>query len=277
MKFDRSKTFPYPVLRPYSDDYVDAEFQALAEFEIKDNNIKVSCSFQTSSTELQNQIALGAARYISILSCRETYFRKVLSTSGDTIEEHLKADALRGEVMIESYIVATKELKNYSSPDINPEFEKKRFDFQPGQILAQDEPQAIYIERDLFRPFSSVFYLVKNDNLSGGEWKVSLEQDNVLIEVSALMKESIDNSRSDNLSRTVLINSIYFSAVVHVIQRLKDGNEFHELKWARIIEQQIHNNNIDIDTTDAYIVAQKLMKHPLTILNTYVFSRGENA
>ncbi len=280
MKFDRSKTFPYPVLRPYSDDYVDAEFQALAEFTIGDTGIKVSCSYRTSSVELHQQIALGAAKYVSIISCRETYFREVLMTNEETLEATLDADSLRGEVEIDAYIVAIKEIKNYGSPDINPEFEKKRFNFLPGEVLAQDETQAIYVERDLFKPISSVFDLVKNDALAGGEWRVSLEQDHVQIQVSPNLKESIDNSRSSTVCKSVLVNSLYFSAVVHAIQRLKEigeAGEFGELKWAKVMERQIHNHHVDLTNTDAYLIAQKLMKHPLGVLNTYVFSKGGNA
>lgn len=277
MKFDRSKTFPYPVLRPYSDDYVDAEFQALTEFVIDDEGIRAKSSYQTSSFELQQQIALGTARYVSIISCRETYFRQVFSTGDEFHEEILDADALRGEVVIEAYIVAVKPIKNYGSPDINPEFGKKRFNFSPGEILAQEETHAIYIERDLFRPISSVFELVKNESLATGEWRVSLEQDNVQIQVNPLLKENIDNSRSGTICKSVLINSLFFSAVVHAIQQLKESGDFEELKWARVMERQIHNHHIELATTDAYVIAQKLMKHPLSVLNTYVFSKVENA
>jgi hypothetical protein len=276
MKFDRSKTFPYPVLRPFSDDYVDAEFQALSEFIIDDDGIKVSCSYQTSSVELQHQIALGAAKYVSIVSCRETYFRQVITTDQTKIEANLDASSLRGEVSVDAYIVAVKNIKNYGSPDINKEFGKKRFNFMPGEILAQDENQSIFVDRDLFKPISSVFELVKNDSLGGGEWRVSLEQDQVQIEVSPAMKEAIDNSRSSNLCKGVLVNSIYFSSVVHAIQRLKEGGDFGDLKWAKVVERQIHNHHIELNSTDAYIVAQRLMKHPLSILDTYIFSKVEN-
>lgn len=276
MKFDRSKTFPYPVLRPYSDDYVDVEFQALAEFMIDGNEIKVHCSYLTSSVELQQQIALGAAKYVSIISCRETYFRHVITTDKPLIDEKIDAGSLKGEVAVDAYIVATKSIKNYGSPDINKEFGKKRFDFSPGEILAQDETLCIYVDRDLFKPISSVYELVKNDSLTGGEWRISLEQDQVRIEVSGPMKEAIDNSRSSNLGKSVLINSLYFSAVVHTIQRLKEGGEYGDLRWAKVMERQIHNHHIDIDNTDAYIIAQKLMKNPLSILNLYVFSGVEN-
>lgn len=277
MKFDKSKTFPYPVLRPYSDDYVEGEFQSTVSLTIEEGWVKVSCSYLTSSVELQQLITDQKAQFVSIVSCRDTYFRQTLRTGNSDFEATISADDLRGEVFIDSYIVAIKEIKNFVSPDINPEFAQKRFNFKAGEILAQEEAQAVYIERDLFRPISSVFELVKGDGLSGGEWRVSLEQDHVQISVSPSMKESIDNSRSSSLVKSVLINSIYHSAVAHAIQQLKDGADFADLKWARVMLRQLHNQNIDLVKNDAYVIAQKLMKHPLSVLNTYVFAKAENA
>lgn len=277
MKFDKSKTFPYPVLRPDSDDYVEGEFQSTVSLTIAEGSVKVSCSYLTSSVELQQLIDDQKAQFVSIVSCRETYFRQTLRTSSSDFETTISADDLRGEVFIDSYIVATKEIKNFVSPDINLEFGQKRFNFKPGEILAQEETQAVYIERDLFRPISSVFELVKSDALSGGEWRVSLEQDHVQISVSPSMKENIDNSRSSSAVKSVLINSIYHAAVTHAIQQLKDGNDYADLKWASVMTRQLHNQNVDLLKTDAYLIAQKLMKHPLSVLNTYIFSKAENA
>jgi hypothetical protein len=276
MKFDRSKTFPYPVLRPYSDDYTDVEFQALAEFTIEQSGMGVTCTYVTSSDELAAQVSLGNAKYVTVISCRETYFRKVISTSERSITLPLDPDVLRGEVDVDSYIVAVQEINGFSSPDIHKEFGKDVFFFEPGQVLAQEETHCIFVDRELFKPLSSVFDLVKNDALSGGEWRASLDDEHVKIEVSATMKESIDNSRSSSLSKSVLINSIYFSAVVHAIQRMKDGDEFGEAKWAKVIRRQLHNHHLDLETVDAYILAQKLMKHPLGVLNTYVFAKAAN-
>jgi hypothetical protein len=277
MKFDKSKTFPYPVLRPDSDDYVEGEFQSTVSLTIEEGSVKVSCSYLTSSVELQQLITDQKAQFVSIVSCRETYFRQTLRTSNSDFETIISTDDLRGEVFIDSYIVAIKEIKNFVSPDINPEFGQKRFNFKPGEILAQEETQAVYIERDLFRPISSVFELVKGDALSGGEWRVSLEQDHVQISVSPTMKENIDNSRSSSAVKSVLINSIYHAAVTHAIQQLKDDNDYADLKWARVMTRQLHNQNIDLAKTDAYLIAQKLMKHPLSVLNTYIFTKAENA
>ena len=276
MKFDRSKTFPYPVLRPYSDDYTDAEFQATPEFSITQAAVELTCTFITSSKELAELVSLDKAKYVSVVSCRETYYREVIATRENSITVTVNPDMLRGEVDVDSYIVAVDEIKDFSSPDINPEFGQSTFSFSPGQILAQEETRCIFVDRELFKPLSSVFELVKNDSLNGGEWRVSLDQDHVQISVSTSMKEAIDNSRSSNLSKSVLINSIYFSAVVHAIQRMKDGDEYSEEKWVRVIQRQLHNQHLDLVSADAYILAQKLMKHPLGVLNTYVFAKAAN-
>jgi len=39
MKFDRYKAFPYPVLRPYSDDYIDIDFQTNVEPKVVENSM----------------------------------------------------------------------------------------------------------------------------------------------------------------------------------------------------------------------------------------------
>jgi hypothetical protein len=274
MKFDPQKTFPYPVLRPGSDDYVEAEFQSAVQFEFVEGGIVVSCNFATSSVELLNLIEAGYAQFVAIVSCRETYFRKTYRTKGSSISESLDANSLRGEVIAETYIVAIKDIKNYSSPDISPEFGKKRFDFVSGNVLAQAETQLAYIDREAFKPISSVFELARDESLSGGAWKVSLEQDNVQIQVSPEMKEAIDANRSSKEARSVLVNSIYFSAATHMVQAMKDSDDFGDLRWAEILRKQLFNHGLDLTSVDAYYAAQVLMKSPLLLLKNYYFSKG---
>jgi hypothetical protein len=133
-----------------------------------------------------------------------------------------------------------------------------------------------FIDRDLFKPVTAVFDLVKNPEYSEGEWHINLDDDHIQIVVSTAMKESIDNARNNTAMKAVLLNSIYFSAAVHAIQRLKEfGDEYEEKRWSRVFYRQIHNNGFDLNG-DAYILAQKLMKYPLKVLNAYVLKGAEN-
>lgn len=276
MKFDKNKTFPYPVLRPYCDDYVDVEFQTTVEFEISKENVVAKITYAISSEDLVDEVKKGNATYVSIVSCRDTYFRSVLTSKGPKFEQSFDAGSLRGEVRVDPYIIAVKDIAEFKSQDINPEFGRLAFSFTPGDVMAQDETQVFYIDRDLFKPMSSVVDLVKNDSLSDGEWRVGLEEDHIQIEVSQRMKESIDNARNDKPKQVVLLNSLYFPAVVHALQKLKEGrDEYENQRWAQVILMKLHNFGWELREHDAYILVQRLMKHPLAILDTYVLKGKE--
>lgn len=272
MKFDKQKAFPYPVLRPQSDDYNNAEFQTIVDIAVGKEKAKVDISYTISSKEIVEEIHKGNAEYVSIFSCRDTYFRMVLSTKGNHLEADFNLGDLRGEVKIDSYVVVRKEITAFSSPDINPEFGSEPFDFSIGDILAQDEPQIFYIDRDMFKPITSVFDLVKKDELSNGEWTIGFEDDHIQIEVSPKMKETIDDARNIPNNRVILTNSIYFIAVMQAVQKLKSSeSEFEGRKWAEVIMRQSHNLGCDLENHDAYLITERLMHYPLIKLEQYIF------
>lgn len=276
MKFDRNKAFPYPVLRPHCDDYVDVEFQTTVEFSITKDKITSEISYVLSSQELLDEIEKESAKFVSVVACRDTYFRTVISSKSAKVTADFEVGSLRGEVRVDTYIIAVKDIPTYTSQDINSEFGKDVFEFTLGDVLAQDETQVFYIDRDLFKPVTSVFKLVAVENLSGGEWIVWCEDDHVQIQVSTQMKESIDNARNNKSSQVILLNSLYFSAVVQALQKLKDDKEdYEEKRWAQVIQGQLNNNGWDIGSHDAYVLAQRLMKYPLSMLDTYVFKGGD--
>lgn len=271
MKFDRNKAFPYPVLRPHSDDYLDVEFQTTVELVVAKDKVTAKISYAISSEDILREIENGNAEYVSVVSCRDTYYRRVLASQKQVLESEFDTGLLRGEVRVDPYVMVKKAIPSFACADINPEFGSSTFAFAPGDVLAQDESQVFYIDRDLFKPVTSIFDLVKNDNLGAGEWHIGFDQDHVQIEVSAQMKEAIDDARNSNTNRIVLLNSVYFAAVMQAVQKLKDGSDaFEDRKWAQVIQRQAHNHSLDISAHDSYIVAERLMQYPLSLLSSYV-------
>lgn len=284
MKFDQFKAFPYPVLRPYSDDYLDAEFQADVGYEISKaeengqvkEKIKFSIGYQISSPEILNEIAKGNATFISVISCRDTYFQSEIFSKEMRTEAEFDATDLRGEVRINPYVVVKNEITSFASPDINPEFGEGPFKFETGDVLAQDDVTIYYLDRDLFKPITSVFELVKKDEQSDGVWTIFFGDNHVQIEVSPKMKEAIDLARNKKSNKVVLINSIYFAAVMQAIQKLKESpGDYSDCKWAKVITQQAYNKGCDLEQHDAYLVAERLMQHPAKLLENYVFKKEE--
>ena len=96
MKFDKNKAFPYPVLRPYSDDYNDVEFQATVEFLVSKDKITATVGFAVSSEEIGEEIDKDAAEYVALISCRDTYFQSVLKSKERKIVAEFEIGSLRG-------------------------------------------------------------------------------------------------------------------------------------------------------------------------------------
>lgn len=264
MQFDSQKAFPFPVLRPGSSDYLRAEFQTTTKLTVKEGLLTLEVNHGISSKEVSNAVTRGHAVYACVVSCRDTYFRQVLKSSRVTYSAQFPVDHLRGEVAISPFVVAIKPIGGYEPSDISSEFGGRKFDIAPGDVLAQDEPQVFYIDRDIFKPVTSVFDLVKNKDLEDGEWTLGYEEDHVQIEVSPGMKEKLDDARNVGKNRTILLNSLYFPAVMQTISKLQQaGAEFEGKKWAQVIQQQAQNLGRDFQHEDAHVLAQQLMRLPL--------------
>jgi hypothetical protein len=277
MQFDPLRAFPYPVLRPDVDDYTDGEIQATVDIKSAANglNIKASINFALSVPEITNLINKKQANYTVVFECRDTYFRHAERSFVPSFECAFPKGSLRGEVVINPYVIASENIKNFSSSLVNSEFGPGPFHFSQGSVLAVDRPQSVYIDRDVFSPISSVFVLVPDENLTGHEWQVKLSFDKVHIAVSPDLKATIDSARNTRKNQAILINSIYFAAVMQCVSNLKRSNaDFESYKWSRIIERKCHNLGLDLENHDEYAITQKLMKYPFSLVDNYVFKEG---
>ncbi|MGY3467857.1 hypothetical protein ACVW0I_004728 [Bradyrhizobium sp. LM6.11] len=118
MRFDHQKAFPYPVLRPHVDDYLDSEFQVSVDFSGAKNNAKVDVkiSVALSSAEIKKQVEKGNAAVSVIFACRETYFRQAVTTQKFELKKSFDSSSFKGEVIIYPFVVA-----NQANPKVRSE------------------------------------------------------------------------------------------------------------------------------------------------------------
>ena len=272
MQFDPLRAFPYPVLRPGSNDYVDSAMQTVAELIESDDQLEIVATVELAVgvDEICALVDVGKARYSAVISCRDTYFRKAMLSGQPQLSERFSAGALHGEVLIYPYVVATEAIDGFACRWINPEFGDGPFSFPNGAVLAVDEPQMIYVDRETFKPISSCFFLAPNENIAPNEWQVDTSDDRVRIMVSPVLKSRITNARNSKEKRAILLNSIYFGAVVQCLSILK-GNEAGDQRWARIFRQRLDDQHLDLDAHAETWLAQQLMRHPFTVVDRYFF------
>lgn len=271
MQFDPLRAFPYPVLRPGSSDYIDSAIQTVAELVQSNDQLKITAEadIAVSVDEIRALIEAGKARYAAVVSCRDTYFRRAVLSDKSRLSEQFPAGSLRGEVLIYPYVVAITEIEGYVCPWINPEFGADRFSFPNGAALAVDEPQMIYVDRETFKPISSCFYLAPNENVPANEWRIDTSEDRVRITVSPMLKERIASARNSKEKRAILLNSIYFGAVVQCLSILKNADQMEDQRWERIFRQRLADQHLDLKRHDETWIAQQLMRHPFGVVDRY--------
>lgn len=276
MQFDTLRAFPYPVLRPGSNDYLDSALQTVVELVQSPDTLDITAEadIAVGVEEIRALIAAGKAQYAAVFACRDTYFRKAVLSSDRNLRERFPAGALRGEVLIYPYVVASEAIEAFHCRWINPEFGPGPFASPQGAVLAVDEPQLIYVDRETFQPISSCFVLVPNENVPPNEWKVDASEDKVRIGVHPSLKERIGNARNDKKNRAILLNSIYFGAVTQCLTLLKAGDEVAEQRWTKIVRQRLADQHLDLDAHHESWLAQQLMRHPFAIVDRYFFGES---
>lgn len=277
MQFDPLRAFPYPVLRPGSSDYLDSAVQTVVDFAQSTDNLEITADAEISVgvEEIRTLIKEGKAQYAVVFACRDTYFRRSVLSREAQLTERFAAGSLRGDVLIYPYVVATERIENFHCHWINSEFGPGPFSFPSGAVLVADEPQRRHIDRETFQPISSCFDLVARENIPSNEWQIDASDDKVRIAVSLKLKERIDNARNSKENRAILINSIYFAAVVQCLALLGKDGEIGEQRWAKIFRERLADQHLDLENQSETWLAQQLMRHPFTIVDRYFF--GESA
>jgi len=279
MKFDAYKTFPYPVLRPDSDDYLDCDFQTTVNFvaEKQTQKILVDVSFAISSEEILEQIETGNAEFVAMVSCRDTYFQHMIHSSSRKAQATFAMGDLKGAVVVNPYVVVKNKITNFTSPDINHEFGAKSFTFNEGDVLAQDEAYLVYFDQESFKPITAVLDLAQDENQPDDTWSIDFDGEHIKIILSKDTKRIIDNARGSSAkNKVILVNSIYFGAVMQAIQKLQEKDHpYEDKKWAQAFMKQAHNKNCNLENDDAYLIAQQMMAQPLKRLNEYVLAQKE--
>lgn len=275
MQFDPLRAFPYPVLRPGSNDYIDSAMQTVAELIESEDQLEITAEadLAVGVDEIRALVDQGKARYAAVISCRDTYFRKAMLNDQPHLCERFPAGALRGEVLIYPYVVAVEAIEGFTCPWINPEFGDGPFSFPNGAVLAVDEPQMIYVDRETFKPISSCFFLAPNENIASNEWQIDASDDRVRIMVSPALKNRIANARNSKEKRAILLNSIYFGAVVQCLSTLKTS-EVGDQRWVRIFRQRLADQHLELDSHPETWLAQQLMRHPFSVVDRYFFEEA---
>lgn len=136
------RSYPHPVIRPDSDDFIDTVFH-VDYTDLKElPNSKYECIFTVTNTckEIRDLIAEGRAVYMLRLVCKTTLCRQTFTFNEDICKIQLSLPDFLNDVIITPMIVALDDIDNYSCEGFNPDYQGLEISVRMGDILAVSNP-----------------------------------------------------------------------------------------------------------------------------------------
>jgi hypothetical protein len=166
---------------------------------------------------------------------------------------------------------AVKPIESYRPQGAHAEF-GKGFDVEPGQILALDEEQIIDVTRPPIASIESIFEIVSSDEVAEGKFDVDTESDRLIVSMGEKTYQLVQGLReTDDVTRDVIMNSLYVPVVMQILDQLARGHEqFEQYRWFHPFRARCEIAGVNIDEPDLLNDAQRLLEQPFASLERLV-------
>lgn len=275
------RLLPYPLLASWTDDYVNATFEAIIPPAVLNNtvDINISIQYQLTSKALLNLIQEGQARYAAQVTCPSTFTREFhLPDRQDLLILH--AGEYAKELTITPYVVAIADIVGFIAEEHAEEIREvtpEGFDLPVGTILALGDQTRITLDEQ--GSTDSVIDLVSNKQTKAGSFQIDLEGNRLEIHVNPEDKDKIETLRQQGPNSTeqaALYPALYLHAVAEALRNLPD---YPDTNWAQTMRRSLELRQIDVEDeelkSNSLQYAQELMERPMKRMLTAFINRDE--
>lgn len=268
----KEKLYTYPVLSYFSDDYKKSKFTQSIKEEQQFNGMKFKLKYELENEELKQLIKSGYAQVIFHIEARKTSYREIVISTRDEEVKSIKGSRLNGDLSICTFIIAKKNIENYTNKDLNEDYEGILFNIKKGSILAIAEQYKIFVnmEKEDLRKKTSIFQVLKRNDSNDIPMKVDCNQDKIKI---WLNEETYTNYHKLSHLRKyekIIQGAIVVPALMSVLEEIVTGEEDDYVKhrWFSTLNNKLEKTNktLNIETIKdkgILLLAQELVDIPI--------------
>lgn len=182
----RKRYYPYPVLAKYTDDYKNGEFDT-TEVKVSNygNEVHIDYTVKLNEPDLQKLINNGDAYAVFHLECPQTGYREAVKVKNPSDKLVIKSERLNGEFQICSFIVAAKNIVDYTSINFHDDYAGLKFNIDMGCVLAVGDQITANIDKDKhdFSDLPSIFCVIGKDDRNFTQMQVDYSENKIKIEL----------------------------------------------------------------------------------------------
>lgn len=279
-------SFPYPVLG-ISDDIIPTLEESKCDVPVitAENDgfggIAISAQIKLENEDILKYIADGYAEFSLEVSCRDTLYRQCEKFSELEHKFTIPQTKLYGELCFETYVIAKKDINNYTNSGLNPDYKGHVINLHKGDLLVAYTPTAIELDIDLRNVRSPKSFMSVDKNPDANEKRVRFNLKAPKIQI--LLPEELylqykQISKNDSFQEE-LKASLYLDALVFALHEYAQNKDKNYI-WVRTlkyrlqedavrsvvdvddIEELFNPNSTEDHTTEYYILAQTMLNLP---------------
>ena len=263
--------FPNPVLINNNMDYNDSTFDVILETSSIDNDLlKLNLKYEIECNSLAEFIKEGKAKAIIKIQSVGTPYREIFEF-GDKKELliSINKNNLAKKILIEGYIIASGNIKNFCPAELNELFFKSQiFNIRKGDILALHPGYSLPIDSsELEGPVASIFHIIKNEELKESvDVILDTDTEKINIHLNTMTYESYMKIRSQKVLDKYLAAAIVLPALTEALfyiasdeQNPDKPSDYENKRWYRQIKNKITEKNLSFDGKSITSVASSLL------------------
>ena len=277
----KADLFPYPVLTPELDDYIDNTSFKVSNLEAhieSSDLVSIRCMFVVHNKQLQRLLEDKKLVYALHLEGEASSYRKLITTSAENpfLNVSIKNDVLPKKLFVNCLILANTTIKNYRNETFNSLYYDETYvvdTLYKGDIVAFLPTQTF--EFDVYNEAlgqDSIFIISKHNEPYMG---LELTGDKIEIILPQNMFNTYKTWGNVRDKKSLFISSIIMPALIEVLGEISNERVSPELQWVSSITDILERENIDLGNQSLFVVAQKLLQQPFDDVIQNEFN-GEN-
>lgn len=278
-------SFPHPVLG-ISDD-ISGAINVNSTIHYNRDKTLISVSWTLDCLSLNKLITNKQASFCVEIDCADTIFREIHTSFESTQEILINTSDIRNMVHLNFYIVASKDIPDYSIKEFNSDYLGYTFSIQKGDALAIGGKSSFPAEKS-WEALKSVSSFMDIGSYPEETGPVLYNFDKQKIKI-LLSEEDFGNYgrvwKTDNLS-AIFHSSLVLPALIRALIILLSNPETdQDKKWFQVLKIRVNNNEFKeklktktIDLENIMEIAQAILDNPVhrTLEGINLFLQREN-
>lgn len=260
--------FPYPVMNPDLDDYVDnTSFDAVISIDKQSMTaLHVTSLFSLQNEGLKKLIKQGKASFALHIEGVSSSYRKLCidESRRGIVEEAILIHQLPKKLQVNAMLIAIEDIYNYTNTTFNSDYYGNDFSIdyiQKGDILAFLPTKDVNIDLNHANTSrDSIFNVAAHEK---DYMDVNLDGDIATVYLPKGVYTHYSRWGKVITHKDYFISMIFIPALTYVIGEVQAKRVSTDLKWYISLAEILEQSGINIENENALVIAQRLLNNPL--------------